>query len=106
MEADTLEKKLLFCAKEGSRAAIQKLLESRVDQSSKSKTTSGWTPLHLACYFGHRDAVEELLKAGADANVQNNMGDTPLHKAAYTGRKAAGGESSGSSQRGGHLHSV
>ncbi|XP_034412302.1 oxysterol-binding protein-related protein 1-like [Cyclopterus lumpus] len=95
MEADTLEKKLLFCAKEGSRAAIQKLLESRVDQScsldvncrSKSKTTSGWTPLHLACYFGHRDAVEELLKAGADANVQNNMGDTPLHKAAYTGRK-------------------
>ncbi|XP_068427098.1 oxysterol-binding protein-related protein 1-like [Clinocottus analis] len=95
MEADTLEKKLLFCAKEGSRADIQRLLESRVAQSgsldinckSKSKTSSGWSPLHLACYFGHRDVVEELLKAGADANVQNNMGDTPLHKAAYTGRK-------------------
>ncbi|XP_056276820.1 oxysterol-binding protein-related protein 1 isoform X2 [Pseudoliparis swirei] len=95
MEADTLEKRLLLCAKEGSRADIQKLLESRVDQRcsldvncrSKSKTSSGWTPLHLACYFGRRDAAEELLKAGADANVQNNVGDTPLHKAAYTGRK-------------------
>jgi len=32
MEADTLEKRLLLCAKEGSRADIQKLLESRVDQ--------------------------------------------------------------------------
>ncbi|KAM6919500.1 oxysterol-binding protein-related protein 1-like [Lycodopsis pacificus] len=95
MEADTLEAKLLLCAKEGNCADMQRLLESRINQSSslnincrsKSKASSGWTPLHLACYFGHRDAVEELLKAGADANLQNNMGDTPLHKAAYTGRK-------------------
>lgn len=26
-------------------------------------------------------------QAGADANLQNSMGDTPLHKAASTGRK-------------------
>ncbi|XP_040910704.1 oxysterol-binding protein-related protein 1-like isoform X2 [Toxotes jaculatrix] len=95
MEADTLEDQLLLYAKEGSCSQIQKLLQSRIDQSvslnincrSRSKTSAGWTPLHLACYFGHRDIVEELLKAGADVNLQNNMGDTPLHKAAYTGRK-------------------
>ncbi|XP_074507458.1 oxysterol-binding protein-related protein 1-like isoform X1 [Sebastes fasciatus] len=95
MEADTLEEKLLLYSKEGSCADIQKLLQLRINQSSslninctcRSKASSGWTALHLACYFGHRDAVEELLKAGADANLQNNMGDTPLHKAAYTGRK-------------------
>lgn len=27
------------------------------------------------------------LQAGADVNLQNNLGDTPLHKAAYAGRK-------------------
>ncbi|XP_070774257.1 oxysterol-binding protein-related protein 1-like [Enoplosus armatus] len=95
MEADTIEDQLLLYAKEGSCSHIQRLLQSRIDHSnslninctSRSKASSGWTPLHLACYFGHRDVVEELLKAGADANLQNNMGDTPLHKAAYTGRK-------------------
>ncbi|CAJ1072335.1 oxysterol-binding protein-related protein 1-like isoform X1 [Xyrichtys novacula] len=95
MESDSPEEQLLLYAKEGSCSHIQGLLQSRVDQNislnlncrSKSKASAGWTALHLACYFGHRDVVEELLKAGADSNVQNNMGDTPLHKAAYTGRK-------------------
>ncbi|XP_074545061.1 oxysterol-binding protein-related protein 1-like isoform X2 [Halichoeres trimaculatus] len=94
MDTDSPEDQLLQYAKEGN-PQIQGLLQSRVDQNiclninckSKSKASSGWTALHLASYFGHRDAVEELLKAGADANLQNNMGDTPLHKAAYTGRK-------------------
>ncbi|XP_059200211.1 oxysterol-binding protein-related protein 1-like isoform X2 [Centropristis striata] len=95
MEADRFEEELLLYAKEGSCSDIQRLLQSKFNQSSslninctsRSKVSSGWTPLHLACYFGHRDVVEELLKAGADANVQNNLGNTPLHKAAYTGRK-------------------
>ncbi|XP_063741965.1 oxysterol-binding protein-related protein 1-like isoform X2 [Eleginops maclovinus] len=95
MEADTLEKKLLLYAKEGNCSHIQSFLQSRINQSSslnincrsRSKASLGWTPLHLACYSGHRDAVEELLKAGADANLQNDMGDTPLHKAAFAGRK-------------------
>ncbi|XP_054870234.1 oxysterol-binding protein-related protein 1-like isoform X3 [Amphiprion ocellaris] len=95
MEKDTLEDQLLFYAQEGSCPHIQMLLQSRIDQNSslnincrsRSKTSPGWTPLHLACNFGHRDVVEELLKTGADVNLQNNMGDTPLHKAAATGRK-------------------
>ncbi|XP_035527412.1 oxysterol-binding protein-related protein 1-like isoform X2 [Morone saxatilis] len=95
MEADTLEDELLLCAQQGSCSQIQRLLQSRIEHGgplnincrSRSKGSSGWTPLHLACYFGHRDVVEELLKTGADANVQNDMGDTPLHKAAYTGGK-------------------
>ncbi|XP_047224593.1 oxysterol-binding protein-related protein 1-like isoform X2 [Girardinichthys multiradiatus] len=52
-----------------------------------SNSTLGWTALHLACSSGHRDVVEELLKAGVDVNLQDNMGDTPLHKAAHAGRK-------------------
>lgn len=32
---------------------------------ARSKTCSGWTPLHLACSFGRRDVVEQLLKVRA-----------------------------------------
>ncbi|XP_032421576.1 oxysterol-binding protein-related protein 1-like isoform X1 [Xiphophorus hellerii] len=94
MEENTEDQFLLF-AKEGNCPPIQKLLHSRRDKTnsldincrSKSKSTLGWTALHLACNSGHRDVVEELLKAGVDVNVQDDIGDTPLHKATYTGRK-------------------
>lgn len=36
---------------------------------AKATVNSGWTPLHLACYFGHRGVVEELLKVRAVADV-------------------------------------
>lgn len=47
----------------------------------------GWTPLHLATYFGHRDVVEYLLSRNANVNAVNENGDTPLHKAAFIGRQ-------------------
>ncbi|XP_076000601.1 oxysterol-binding protein-related protein 1-like isoform X2 [Genypterus blacodes] len=95
MERGQLEEQLLLNATEGSCAHVYRLLQLRIDQNnslnincrSKHKAVTGWTPLHLACYHGHGDVALELLKAGADANFQNNIGDTPLHKAASTGRK-------------------
>lgn len=47
----------------------------------------GWTPLHLATYFGHKDVMEILLSRGADINAINEVGDTCLHKAAFIGRQ-------------------
>lgn len=43
----------------------------------------GWTPLHLAAFFGARDAAALLLARGADhrALSQNAMANTPLHAA-------------------------
>uniref|UniRef100_A0A3Q3MKR6 Oxysterol-binding protein n=1 Tax=Mastacembelus armatus TaxID=205130 RepID=A0A3Q3MKR6_9TELE len=89
------EEQFLHCARNGDLLGIQKLLMSKIRDGmqininckGKNKSNLGWTPLHLACYFGHKDVVEELLKAGADVNLPNNIGDTPLHKAAFTGRK-------------------
>jgi ankyrin repeat protein len=43
----------------------------------------GWTPLHLAAYFGHVEAAEVLLSQGASvhARSKNELANTPLHSA-------------------------
>lgn len=95
MEELEPEEQFLQYARNGDLPGIQRLLMSKIREETqininckgKKKSNLGWTPLHLACYFGHKDVVEELLKAGADVNLPNNIGDTPLHKAAFTGRK-------------------
>lgn len=95
MEELEPEEQFLRFARNGDLQGIQRLLMSTIKEETqininckgKRKSNLGWTPLHLACYFGHKDVVEELLKAGADVNLPNNVGDTPLHKAAFTGRK-------------------
>ena len=48
----------------------------------------GWTPLHLAAFFGRREAAERLLAAGAalSARSTNSMRNTPLHAAVAGGR--------------------
>jgi uncharacterized protein len=53
-------------------------------------SVDGWTPLHLAAFFGSRDAALVLVALGAplEARSENPMKNTPLH-AAIAG---AGGE--------------
>jgi ankyrin repeat protein len=47
----------------------------------------GWTPLHLAAFFGRREAAERLMAAGADLNAvsRNALRNTPLHAAVAGG---------------------
>ena len=47
--------------------------------------STGWTPLHEACWSGSLDAARHLLAAGADANAVGDDNETPLHDAARTG---------------------
>ncbi|KAI6074939.1 Oxysterol-binding protein [Aix galericulata] len=90
------EQQLLHDARNGNAEEVKQLLDTMnkgeiifdINCKGRSKSNMGWTPLHLACYFGHAVVVEDLLKAGADVNVLNDMGDTPLHRAAFTGRKS------------------
>jgi len=44
----------------------------------------GWTPLHLAAFFGQSNAARVLLEAGADVHAvsRNSLTNTPLHAAA------------------------
>lgn len=50
----------------------------------QARSSDGWTPLHLAAFFGHSGLANALLDRGADANARstNQMKNTPLHAAA------------------------
>jgi ankyrin repeat protein len=64
-------------------------LERALKDSSavSSFAYDGWTPLHLAAFFGHLEAARLLLAEGADVKAvsRNGMKNTPLH-AATAGR--------------------
>ena len=47
-------------------------------------SSDGWTPLHLASFFGAKDCAEYLIELGASPKVRsaNTMCNTPLHAAA------------------------
>ncbi len=49
----------------------------------QSYAYDGWTPLHLAAFFGQVDAARALLDAGADVHAvsRNALTNTPLHAA-------------------------
>ena len=53
----------------------------------KLMSHDGWTPLHLAAFFGHKMVAAALLSAGASVTErsQNQMANMPLH-AAVAGR--------------------
>jgi ankyrin repeat protein len=50
----------------------------------ESHSSDGWTPLHLAAFFGRQEAAAALLARGAnvDSRSTNHMRNTPLHAAA------------------------
>src|SRR5882762_8780042 len=56
-------------------------------------SADGWTPLHLAAFFGHAKIAELLLAHDADvaARSHNTNGNTPLHAALAGNHKMVAG---------------
>nr|XP_053654669.1 oxysterol-binding protein-related protein 1-like [Cherax quadricarinatus]XP_053654670.1 oxysterol-binding protein-related protein 1-like [Cherax quadricarinatus]XP_053654671.1 oxysterol-binding protein-related protein 1-like [Cherax quadricarinatus] len=94
-DLEQFEDLLLRSARNGDIKTVEQILLAQhdgkvnMDISCKGKTkiNQGWTPLHLASYFGHREVAEALLRHGAEIDELNDAGDTPLHKAALTNRE-------------------
>lgn len=67
----------------GANDRVLKLLRADPELAA-AYSHDGWTPLHLACFFGQPEIVAALIAQGADvsARSQNPMQNTPLHAAA------------------------
>jgi uncharacterized protein len=67
----------------GQTDVLEKMIDG--DRSLASAVSEdGWTPLHLAAFFGKEDAARLLLNKGAQTGARstNSMQNTPLHAAA------------------------
>ena len=62
-------------------------------RSAFAFSSDGWTALHLAAFFGRAEAVELLLRHGADSSAisRNAEANTALHSAAAGRRLEAAG---------------
>jgi uncharacterized protein len=72
----------------GDEARVRELIQG--DKSAVSTFShDGWTPLHLAVFFGHAACAKALVEAGAAVNerAKNAMENMPIHAAA-AGRSA------------------
>jgi ankyrin repeat protein len=62
---------------------LEDVRRTATDATVNSYAYDGWTPLHLAAFFGHDEAARILLDAGADVHAvsRNGLTNTPLHAA-------------------------
>jgi ankyrin repeat protein len=78
---------------DASVAGIRELVENELAKNPsllESHNPDGWTPLHLAAFFGHPDLAAALLNRGTPVDIRstNAMENTPLH-AAVAGNQVA-----------------
>ena len=74
----------IFSASAAGRADVVDGLLRGNKSLVKLMSHDGWTPLHLAAFFGQPDTARALFNAGADVKAEstNAMQNTPLHAAA------------------------
>jgi uncharacterized protein len=74
----------VFAAAALGRASDVKAFVQKDQTALEMNSSDGWSPLHLACFFGHLETAEMLLAQGADVTARsaNALHNTPLHAAA------------------------
>lgn len=85
VQSGIITKKTLHQAARDGDIANVKLLIS--NGANVNEIVDGFTPLHSAADYGHKDVVEILLLNSAYVNAKGNAGWTPLHLAASSGKQ-------------------
>jgi len=67
---------LIDAAFDGNIEAVKQHLAAGTDVNAKDRM--GFTPLHHAVTFGHKEIIELLIAEGADVNAKTDDGVTPL----------------------------
>src|SRR5689334_9474062 len=77
---------IFAAAIQGKTARVEELLAGNRALVS-ALSSDGWTPLHLAAFFGAAETARALLNKGATVTARstNEMQNTPLHAAAAGG---------------------
>jgi ankyrin repeat protein len=81
---------LFEAAATGTQDRLEQLLH--LDRTTvNSYSADGWTPLHLAVFFGRLNIVHVLLKSGANVDAISKNGErlSPLHSALANPNNAA-----------------
>lgn len=88
LEARGARLDVFAAAMTGKTGRVTELLEGNRSLANLL-SHDGWTPLHLAAFFGHKETAQALLAKGALVNARstNAMENMPLHVAA-AGRNA------------------
>jgi ankyrin repeat protein len=80
---DSVDRRLVEAARHQDTAAVQALLDERVDVDSPQ--ADGATPLAWAVHWNDLDMANLLIRAGANVNAANELGMTPLMLACTNG---------------------
>ena len=86
-----------LCDKTGSLNIFESAITGKTNQIARhlardpllvnAYSCNGFQPLGLACFFGHYETAEYLIKAGAVINSpsRNSLGETPIQSATMAG---------------------
>ena len=79
-QSDLLKKikyKLFLALKKGNMQSISDILEKHSAMVNQCINNLGWTPVHVAAYYGHELILKTLVERGADTACRNSSGYTP-----------------------------